>query len=220
MKWRVLFLTGACVAILLQGCVGGSHWYVSKPTIAPGGNWKTTDTVLGGGTLKGPGLELTLIPHNYRPTVAYFLLPVPLVVPWTAPDEAKAPFFVIGFFWEPESESFSFNPGRVTLQIGEAKSLGPKGFRGPFKTAYSNTGPSCCYRHERAGCPADDVGFVTSASGSIPVTRWSCFELMFDILPPPPEQEFALSIDGLEKGEKPLPVPLIHFKEGSALGGW
>jgi hypothetical protein len=44
------------------------------------------------------------------------------------------------------------------------------------------------------------------------VPELSAFDLIFDIEPPDPEREFTLLLDGLARGDMPVPPLRIRFK--------
>lgn len=54
------------------------------------------------------------------------------------------------------------------------------------------------------------------AGASRLVPELSAFDLTFDIEPPDPEREFTLLLDGLARGDMPVPPLRIRFKPGSA----
>lgn len=133
----------------------------------------------------------------------------------------------------PIDNTFSFDPGRVSLKFDDGTNVQVKEFIGPFKPWRS---PRAAVR----GCGKRrySVGVATSRTvvgqkdikmphGSIPIPfekksfGWwnpdkehSCFLLRFDSKSSP-DRSFVLSIEGIEKGGAQYSVPEIRFRKGS-----
>ncbi|NJD67139.1 MAG: hypothetical protein C3F12_00510 [Candidatus Methylomirabilota bacterium] len=112
-----------------------------------------------------------------------------------------------------EDPVFSFDPASVTLRTDDGKSYSPVGYLGPSRPPYE------VWRYYIAWyCGNDwpsDEGSFQKPTGPIDFSRRSCFALKFDMNPPPPDQGFVLSIDGIKKAGADFPVPPIHFEMGT-----
>jgi hypothetical protein len=118
MRWRVM------VWLLSLGLAGCSYelgsWrtsYSSVPTLEPSEGWSQTDD----GTFTTSGMKLRvsattdLKGRQWIAGVVFIVFPVPLVLPGDAPQKPQARPFLMGIMFEPSSEGFTFDPGRLEL---------------------------------------------------------------------------------------------------------
>lgn len=181
----------------LWGCIG--HMEFSKPPNV---------IRFGDPALKLPGLDLTVEPRNKREKFLFLGL-----LPLLRRDELEGiKPFMIELVLDPKNDGFSFDPQRIVLQGVTAENLAPVSFNGPAR-----------FRHypavDKWYCDLTVLGGpMKKFQGPIPIPEKTCFTVVFDTTAPPPEQQFALRIDGIENSGQPFQVPTIHFEKGSVWG--
>jgi len=240
MKPLVLLATIAA-AVASQGCVMVGPVTHSRPTLADGTHDRFETDALGYQyILKLERLALSVTPRNARTWIVFFgpLLPI-LPFPGGARSEGLdyGPPFVFDLQLYPEEEGFSFDPGRVTLEISLASELlSPEGFVGPFsagvywghreypKYLRGNDG-ICGVKKPPSWAPSSETlvdAEISQLTMRRPMQRHEvkeaqCFGLFFAIASPSPDQQFQLRIEGLQLRGQPFPVPPIRFDKAR---GW
>jgi hypothetical protein len=174
--------------------------------------------------------------HLYSGLSLFALVVVPVIPIWEREEQWEEGRYLM--LWvdiapKDNNDTFSFDPGRVTLKFDDGTNVQVKEFVGPFKPWFS---PRAVVR----GCGNRRYSFGVATSrtvvgqediktphGSIPIPfekksfGWwnpdkghSCFLLGFNANGSP-DRSFVLSIEGIEKGGVQYPVPEIRFKKGS-----
>lgn len=197
---------------LIQGCTALAHVEFSQPATVVESSFKFNDK----GILELPGLGLSVLPNNLKYTSSFagpaLIVPLPVVPLGGSGDHGPEDRFRIMLKLDPREGSFSFDPGRVTLQIGET-SLSPIGYSEPvvaveYKGHHLHQYPE----GHRWICQANKSSF-RKEKGPIPVQSKTCITLHFDTAPPAPDQRFTLLVGGIEKNRQPFAVPSIHFQK-------
>ncbi len=202
-----IFTTLFVLAFLIQGCAGLGFLKISKPNELLG-----TDLKLKDGVIILPEANITVESHNQRGII--FLGPILPVIPipgwtlgystWYAADDGdlrEPKEFWITIKIETKEVELSFDPGLVVLKV-DGQSYSPKEFIGPKEATVSYSDLECIPYSE--GEPL---------RGPVPIYNFNCFEIIFDIPSPSPNQEMILSISGIKNGERDVLVPQIRFKK-------
>lgn len=234
----VRYLAVIYLGIQLMGCGVLVKHYASVP------DENTTGASFRGGFLVGndiiafswPDIDLSIQVQNhlYSGFSMLAVVVVPIIPLWEKQGEVQEGSYLL--LWVdlvPKDNTFSFDPGRVTLKFDDGTNVQVKEFIGPFKPWYSPRAvvQGCGKRRYSLGVATSRtvVGDedIKAPHGSIPITfekksfGWwnpdkghSCFLLGFDTNSSP-NRTFVLSIEGIEKGGAQYPVPEIRFRKGS-----
>jgi hypothetical protein len=234
----VRYLAVIYLGIQIMGCGALVKHYASVPDEnTPGasfsGGYVGNDII----TFSRPDLDLAIQVQNHLDSgFSMFAFIVPVIPIWEREEQWEEGRYLI--LWvdiapKDNNNTFSFDPGRVTLKFDDGTNVQVKEFVGPFKPWIS---PRAVVR----GCGRRRYSFGVETSrtvvgqediktphGSIPIpfekkSFWrrysdrghSCFLLGFNA-DGSPDRSFVLSIEGIEKSGAQYPVPEIRFKKGS-----
>ena len=238
----VRYLAVIYLGIQLMGCGALIKHYASVPDENTPGASIRGDRILGGDIIdfSWPDIDLAIQVQNhlYAGLSMLIVVIVPVIPLWEKEGETQeGAYLLVWVDIAPKDNTFSFDPGRVTLRFDDGTNVQVKEFIGPFKP----------WRSPRAvvqGCGERQYSFGVATSrtvvgqediktphGSILIpfekkSFWnsyifrnsykghSCFLLGFDTKSSP-DRTFVLSIEGIEKGGAQYPVPEVRFRKGS-----
>jgi hypothetical protein len=206
---HVRSLAAACVTLHLAGCgIATTPYAVSVAREIPSGvSGNISRDII---SLSLPELNLAVQIQNHSPTGnTWLLFPVPLPV---SPDTGPKTFG-IWLYVEPKNQTFSFDPGRTTVKVGN-RTLKPATFKGPGRKASPPWPWKECYPHPNGGRPSMwGTRYGIPPEGPVSLTGESCFLLWFDTKLPP-ETDFILSIEGIERAGEPVRINEIPYRKG------
>jgi len=220
-SWEARLGPAVVLCVLSSGCIVSERYVVSVPQS------DSPEVVLSPArTIEFSTFHLSVKPFNARLDSTfntYFLiLPLPFTIS-DREDKASPPFFIEVAF-HAINESIVFNPERVTLAVAGLK-YKPSGMVLPaeFQPLESfgrmpYQGLNFCWLHWSQSPPYLPAESRVQPLQQIQIAKgkMGCTRLSFPITPPPPEQEYSLSIHGLEvDGTSMQPLP-IRFVRGIA----
>lgn len=229
----IRYLALVYLVILLTGCGALIKHHASVP------DKNTPDASLSSGIISfnWPDLDLALQVQNHLyagfSMLHLTIVPIPIWEKERQWEEGKYLVLWVDLAPKDHNQTFSFDPGRVTLKFDDGTKVQVKEFVGPAEPWFS-------IRAVTQGCGKRrySFGVATSRSvvnqedvktpyGSIPIpleqksfergdpdNGHSCFLLGFDTNGSP-DRSFVLAIEGIEKGGVQYPVNEIRFKKGS-----
>jgi len=185
----------------MQGCVLLSRTEFSAPNVSRTNpeikHEITLAKIMEKGKFSLEGANITVLPFNSRHFS--FVGPVVPIIPFWGSLTAEAPLFVSVVF-DPRTEELSFDPAQVVFKTAGGKEIYPAGFSG-----HSSPEPDC-----------SGIQFPNPEEDSRK-SKMACWSLMFNIIPPQPEERFVIYVGGIKKNGNPLPVYSLSYEKVS---GW
>jgi hypothetical protein len=208
----VSFLLG-CLS-LLQGCVMFGVTKISEPSVPNIQSAKFEEDIL-----LYRDLAVSVKPQNYY--VSFFSIgPIIPIVPFPTfgePIKRKNENFVLRVQVETESEGYSFQPSRLALYRNGVE-LKPTDAWGPYPGGGQAREVERTIPGHKWECRHVKDQQITKGLESRAFKGKSCFEILFPITTPSPEEEFRITLDGFTKDGTPVPPFTLQFRPSSRSG--
>ncbi|HUK55826.1 MAG TPA: hypothetical protein VLY20_04130 [Nitrospiria bacterium] len=226
--WAKLFLTclGLCFAFILglEGCAVSQKYEISVPDRnIDAGSFGINNVI------DLPNLQLSVKPFNGRLVstfnTVFIVIPLPInpVSPYAwrfgkGKEVPTSPFLIeIGFY--PKEKDLSIQPSQILLSLKD-QVYKPSGITLPTEFSPMQTfgksyyqGLNLCFLPHNMK-PTERI--VELQPVVVEKGKMACIWLSFDILPPPPENQFDFIIKGIKIGNKEIEIPKLHFVKGIA----
>lgn len=214
-KWAKNALMLAIVVLgssTISGCVY-RYQIISKPHIKTTSDWEIRRWTWGNtlhAVLYSSNLSVIVYPHNGDKALGIMLFPIPgIPIPYTDLVDRKLFKLSIMFGesidnWSNAPPHLEFNPSKTVLKLANGQSLLPSGYSKPKNY-------NCMFHTGKV------VRFYNDTDKWIAIPeghKKNCIDLVYDVTPPPPKENFNITISGLRKGNQDVDVPTIHFEEG------
>jgi len=212
------------MGIQLAGCSAVVRSKVSVPDHnIQGASLTDADTI----NFNWPDMDLSIQAQNHQGSIGFVqLFLVPIIPVWSTDKKEQDSFYFT--FWvniSPKDNTFTFDPGRVTLKFDDRTKVHVKKFIGPLEPyigarsnwygcggrRYSGTSQRGIYgiAEEELKTPDGPISIPFSEN-----SRGRCFLLGFDTNSSP-DRSFILSIEGIEKKGLQYLIPEITFSKGA-----
>lgn len=196
----------------IAGCVY-KYQIISEPYIEAATEWKLTRWTWGQtlhAVLYSSKLSLAVYPHNEGKAVGIMLFPIPgIPLPYGEPADRK--LFKVSIMFGESLEfrsnvppNLEFNPSKTQLKLANGQIILPSGFSNP------KSDNCILYTGEVVKFYNDTDQWIAIPEGH----KKNCIDLLYNISPPSPKENFTITISGLRKERQDVIVPTIHFKEG------
>jgi hypothetical protein len=183
---------------------------VSEPTVSDAGNEQVE---LKDDILLYRDLTVSVKPQNYY--VSFFSIgPVVPIVPFPTvgdpPFKRKGQHFLLVVQMETESEGYKFNPAHVVIQYNN-NAHKPTAARGPYPGGGHAREVEIAVPGHKWECLPPKGELISGLEPRI-VKGKVCFEIDFPFDTLRPEEEFRVTLGGIEKDGNPLRASTLLFR--------